>query len=419
MRSVLLASGSPRRRAFLEGADVPHVVHAVDLDERQRPGEAADVYALRLAAEKADAAWAARPAGAPDVVLAADTVVVLDGRVLGKPADADDAARTLGLLSGRTHEVITAWALLVGGRRVEHTLGRARVTFEALTAADISAYVSTGDPLDKAGAYGVQGPAGRFIERVEGDYAAVVGLPIEAVLAGLVRHQVLPDAGPLDRQARSVRGRIAAAASGNGRPAASVTLVAVSKRQPLARVAAGVAAGLTDLGENYVQAWRERVDQLPASVRWHLIGHLQRNKARFVDERVALVHGVAAVSTAQALGKVGRASGRAVPLLVQVNVGQEASKAGVLAADLASVLDDMAAIDGVRVDGLMTIPPVATQAGARRWFAMLRSLRDGLAQPALPLTALSMGMSGDYEAAIAEGATLVRVGTAVFGDRDS
>lgn len=272
--AVVLASASPRRRAFLEGAGVPHVVRPVDLDETPMPAEAPLAFARRMAREKAEAAWARRDPADPALVLASDTVVTFDGRILGKPAHAAEAKAMLASLSGRSHEVITGWAL-ASEAGVEVHAATTEVHFLPLSDAAIDAYVATGDPLDKAGAYGIQGPAGRFVSAVNGLYSAVVGLPIEAVLPALEAAGAIENATDVARRARVIGARIAAAVSGNGRTPDDLTLVAVSKRQPPERVQAALEAGLLDLGENYVQALQARQETFgEADARWHFIGHL-------------------------------------------------------------------------------------------------------------------------------------------------
>ena len=415
--TVVLASGSPRRRAFLEGAGVPHLVRAVDVDETPHSGEAPLAFACRMAFEKVQRAWQTRPPEEPPLILASDTVVTFDGRVLGKPADAEEAKAMLHALSGRSHEVITAWALASVTGIAVHSAST-EVRFATLSTTEVDAYVATGDPLDKAGAYGIQGGAGRFVESVRGSYPAVVGLPIEPVLAALEAAGAVHNASDVERRARIVRARLSAAVSGNGRTLDDVTLVAVSKRQPDERLREGLACGLRTLGENYIQAWQARLAAFgSADVAWHFIGHLQRNKAKFLGEHVALVHGIDSLKTAAALAKVGRGTGRRLAYLVQVNLSGEASKSGVTPDGLGAFLDATASLEGAQVVGLMTVPPPAKHAAARRWFSQLRTLRDAHATPTMPLTELSMGMSGDYEEAVAEGATIIRVGTALYGGR--
>lgn len=173
----VLASASPRRRELLAAAGFSFDVDPVDVDESRRKGERSDDYACRLAHEKA-AAGALRHPATP--VLGADTIVVVSGEVLGKPADREDAVRMLRRLSGTTHEVVTAVALALGPR-VEVASDRTTVWFRRLSEAEIQAYVDSGEPMDKAGAYAIQGFASRFIPRIEGAYTTVVGLPVALV----------------------------------------------------------------------------------------------------------------------------------------------------------------------------------------------------------------------------------------------
>ncbi len=174
---LVLASASPRRQELLRNADIAFEVQPADIQEKQMPGEAAKACAERLAREKALAVASQRP---NDCVLGADTVVVIDGQLLGKPRDAADATRMLRLLSGRNHEVITGVCVVSNGQTKgasETTL----VTFNEITDKEIADYVATGEPMDKAGAYAIQGIASRWIPRIEGDYSNVVGLPVALV----------------------------------------------------------------------------------------------------------------------------------------------------------------------------------------------------------------------------------------------
>ncbi|HEX5715964.1 MAG TPA: Maf family protein [Thermoanaerobaculia bacterium] len=168
---LVLASGSPRRRELLEGLGVRFKVRPVDLDESPLPGEAPGDYVLRLAIEKA----AARVEPG-ELVLAADTTVVVDGEILGKPRDDGDARRMLRLLAGREHAVLTGIALNGSGKAAE--VDETLVRFAPLSEAEIDWYVSTGEPRDKAGAYAIQGLGSLFVEAVEGSYSNVVGLPV-------------------------------------------------------------------------------------------------------------------------------------------------------------------------------------------------------------------------------------------------
>jgi len=181
-RRVVLASASPRRRQLLDLIGIEHEVSPSNIDESLRPRETPRKHAERLAREKALVVAKRNP---DDIVVAADTIVVIDRKVLGKPADSADARRMLSLLSGRRHTVITAVAV-ARGRKVRSAIEEVRVTFRSLRRDDIDAYIATGEPMDKAGAYGIQGYGATIVERVEGDYFAVMGLPL-ARLVGLLR----------------------------------------------------------------------------------------------------------------------------------------------------------------------------------------------------------------------------------------
>jgi septum formation protein len=187
---LILASASPRRAELLTAGGIPFEVRPAHVDERVRPGEDAATYASRVAIEKARAVHT-QSGGRP--VLAADTVVVVDDQILGKPTDADDAKRMLWLLSGRSHEVLTAVVLMSNGPAspVQSCTEVTTVEFARLDKAEIDWYVATGEPSDKAGAYAVQGLASRFVTRIEGSYSNVVGLPVALVYAMCSRAGIL------------------------------------------------------------------------------------------------------------------------------------------------------------------------------------------------------------------------------------
>jgi pyridoxal phosphate enzyme (YggS family) len=218
----------------------------------------------------------------------------------------------------------------------------------------------------------------------------------------------------------AVRARIAAAERAAGRAEGEVRLVAVSKKMTVDDVRAALAVGQVDLGESYGQELRDKrlalADAVPAP-RWHFIGPLQANKVKYVAGHVALVHSIDSIELLDELER--RGADQAV--LVQVNVAGEAQKRGVAPAALPALLDHFATLAHVRCEGLMTVPPLADDpAEARPHFAALRALREresSRTRPRVELRELSMGMSHDLEVAVGEGATLVRVGTAIFGLR--
>ncbi len=200
-----------------------------------------------------------------------------------------------------------------------------------------------------------------------------------------------------------------------------VAIVAVTKGFGPDAVAAALAAGLADVGENRVQDALEKMAAMAgrgAEPRWHFIGHLQRNKARLVPGRFALVHSLDSTDLAQELDRRAGQAGVRVSVLVQVNVAGEAQKSGCAPAEAPGLLRAVAACDALALEGLMTMAPFTGDAGIqRRAFRELRLLRDRMQEDGLWLPTLSMGMSEDYASAVAEGATLVRLGTALFGPR--
>lgn len=217
----------------------------------------------------------------------------------------------------------------------------------------------------------------------------------------------------------AVLARIRAAEVRFGRAPGSVRLLAVSKRVAPARIAEVQAAGQGAFGESYVQ---EALDKIAAlahlPIEWHFIGRIQGNKTLDIAASFAWVHSLCDLRHARRLGAQRPPGLAPLRCCIQVNLSGEASKGGVAAADLPAFLDGCRGVDGIWIDGLMTLPaPADDLALQRRPFAVLRELRDRLASPELPLATLSMGMSDDLEAAVAEGATMVRVGTAVFGPR--
>lgn len=221
----------------------------------------------------------------------------------------------------------------------------------------------------------------------------------------------------------AVRERIARAAERAGRSPEAVTLVGVSKTHPAEAVQAAFTAGLRDFGENRVQEAEAKVVGLAGlreqGLRWHLIGHLQANKARRAVALFDCIHSVDGIDLGRRLDGLAREAGRVLPVLLQVDLAGEATKHGIPEKELRPVLETMAGLTSLRADGLMLIPPLADDPEKTRpYFRRLRKLREEAAAAGLLQGAdLSMGMSHDYEVAIEEGATLVRVGTALFGER--
>ena len=203
--------------------------------------------------------------------------------------------------------------------------------------------------------------------------------------------------------------RIADACARAGRSRADVKLVAVSKTFPAADVDHAIAAGMTDIGENKVQEARDKQPSVTASARWHLIGHLQSNKAKDAVRLFDVIQTVDSTELAEKLARAAEAIGKRQEVLLQVNIGREPQKSGADPQELAQLAQRVGAIPSLQLSGLMTIPPVGDP---RVFFREMRAMRDDLG-----LTELSMGMTDDFETAIEEGATIIRVGRAIFGSR--
>ncbi|MBV72107.1 MAG: hypothetical protein CMH52_12335 [Myxococcales bacterium] len=410
---IILASASPRRLDLLEGAGLSPIVRPANIDETPRRSERPDIFAERMAIEKAESI-ARCETGA--CVIAGDTVVALGDQILGKPRDADDANNMLRLLSGQVHRVLTGWAICDGTGTRLSGVSVSDVRFNALSEADLSNYIATGEPMDKAGAYGIQGDGGRLVQGYTGDYSNIVGLPLSDIFAALAQIDRWPRS-QISQKLAMIRGRVAVAAKESARRPESVEVIAASKGQPLERMRELMSAGVRSFGESYVPELLAKWPVFDSETRVHFIGHLQRNKVRKLIPGVVSIQTVDTLKLGEEVGKRARMAQLELPILVQVNLGREASKSGCAIDELDTLLNGLRAIDGVCPVGLMAIPPRAGLASTRAWFRTLKTLRDDLATPESPIEQLSMGMSSDFDAAIIEGATMIRLGTLLCGPR--
>ncbi len=223
----------------------------------------------------------------------------------------------------------------------------------------------------------------------------------------------------IDERLADVRSRIEIAAKKSNRAPAEIALVAVTKKQAAEKVREAFAAGQMLFGESRVQEACAKISLLPSQIRWHFIGHLQANKIRHALPLFELIHSVDSFDLAQQLDRIAREDGFFPRALLQVNVAGEGSKFGFAPGALADTMEQLLSLDRLMLEGLMTIPPLGENAEvSRKYFATLRELRDELeTRFGCQLPHLSMGMSGDFEVAIEEGATLVRIGSAIFGAR--
>jgi PLP dependent protein len=224
------------------------------------------------------------------------------------------------------------------------------------------------------------------------------------------------------KRLEEVRRRIQLAAQDCRRSVSGICTVAVSKTRPAEAIREAAAAGVTDIGENYIQEARDKHELLrDVPVRWHFIGHLQTNKAKAAVRMFDLLHTLDSFRLALELDRCARRLNKVQAVLIQVNVAGEATKSGVPPERALPLAKEVAALECVQVQGLMTMPPYFNAPErVRPFFAELRRLRDRIREEAVPnvrMDELSMGMTGDFEAAVAEGATLLRIGTAIFGER--
>ena len=220
---------------------------------------------------------------------------------------------------------------------------------------------------------------------------------------------------------RKVLEKISSAALRAGRDPGSITLVVVTKTWPVEKILEAIEAGAGILGENYVQEALPKIEAIGNKAEWHFIGHLQSNKAKLVVNRFSMIESVDSISLAKELNKLAEKDNTQVDVLVEVNLEGEETKSGVMPEEVGKLLKEISFYERIKVKGLMTIPPLfSTPEDSRPYFKRLSGLREDLLNmniPNISLDHLSMGMSGDFEVAIEEGATIVRVGTAIFGER--
>lgn len=207
-----------------------------------------------------------------------------------------------------------------------------------------------------------------------------------------------------------------------GRDRSEITLIAVSKTKPVEMLKEIYDANVRDFGENKVQEMCDKIGQLPTDIKWHMIGHLQRNKVKYIVDRVALIHSVDTYRLAEEINIQAKKRGIIVPILVEVNIAGEESKFGTSAEDAMLLVEDIAKLENVRIEGLMTIAPYVEDAEENRlYFRKIKQLSVDITNKNIDnvsMKILSMGMTGDYMVAIEEGATMVRVGTGIFGERN-
>lgn len=221
---------------------------------------------------------------------------------------------------------------------------------------------------------------------------------------------------------RNVEERVAQACLRSGRKREDVTLIAVSKTKPVSMIEEVLEEGVLDFGENKPQELKEKYEVLPENIRWHMIGHLQRNKIKYIIDKACLIHSVDSGRLAQAISDEAGRRGIVMPVLVEINIAKEESKDGIFEENAVEFIKNISKLPNIHVEGLMTIAPfVENPEENREYFKKLRKLYVDIKSKNIDnvnMCNLSMGMTGDFEVAIEEGATMVRVGTGIFGDRD-
>ena len=225
----------------------------------------------------------------------------------------------------------------------------------------------------------------------------------------------------IEEKLKEVEANILSACKRAGRARDSVKLVAVSKTKPVSLIQEAVSCGIADFGENKVQELCDKYDVLPKTLNWHMIGHLQRNKVKYLPGKTCLIHSVDSLRLAEEIEKQYAKAGMNADILIEVNVAMEDSKFGMKTEEVTELVRSIAAFEHLHIKGLMTIAPYTEDAESNRvYFKNLRQLSVDIAAKNIDnvdMTELSMGMTGDYEVAIEEGATIIRVGTGIFGDR--
>lgn len=223
-------------------------------------------------------------------------------------------------------------------------------------------------------------------------------------------------------QLQAVRDEISKACKRSGRDENEVTLIAVSKTKPVSMIQEAIEAGQTVFGENKVQELCAKYEELPKDLSWHLIGHLQRNKVKYIADKAALIHSVDSLRLAQTIDQEGAKHNRVIPILIEVNVAQEDTKFGVSLEEALPLIEDISGLAHIQVKGLMTIAPYVEDPEENRpVFRKLKQLSVDIRDKNMNnvyMDILSMGMTNDYQVAVEEGATMVRVGTGIFGERD-
>lgn len=402
MKKIVLASQSPRRAEILKKAGYYFVSFPVFISEIPNENLSLDEQIIDIAKRKALACLDQCPdKNSGGIILASDTMVCLENLAIGKPENEQDAFNTLKKLSGKMHEVKTAIILLdqSNGHVISH-IETSQVYFKNLTDQDIWDYIKTDEPMDKAGSYAIQGLGGKFVEKFVGDYNNVVGLPLTALEKLFADKNWTFEKSPLAQ----IKAQLSAGQN----------LLAVSKLQPIEKIRDLASQGQRAFGENYIQEALEKIEALKdLNLEWHLIGPIQKNKVKYLKNNFAYLHAIDSLELAELVSKKAAEIDYVQKIFIQVNLSNEATKAGFDEASVDSAWENLTKLSNIKIVGLMTMPPLQNEAGDNQiHFKKLKNLADRL-----QIKELSMGTSHDYQIALKEGATWIRIGTVLFGER--
>lgn len=407
-KNLILASQSPRRSEILKKAGYQFVPFPVHVSEIPNENLSLDDRILDIARRKLDAVVQKIQSEAlvfeHAVILAADTMVCIDSKTLGKPTDENMAFEFLNLLSGNQHQVKTGIFLLDldTGETLSH-IETTHVYFRKIHEQEIRDYIATQEPLDKAGAYAIQGIGRQFVEKFDGDFDNVVGLPLQALeklftlkkwnfktLKVELYTDILKKLSPQQK------------------------ILAVSKLQPIEKIRALYEQGQKDFAENYIQEALKKIEQLQdLNISWHLIGPIQKNKVKFLNKNFAYIHSIDSLELAKKISEFALKIGYIQKCFIQLNLSEESSKSGFLKEQFIKDWAALKELMGLSIVGLMTMPPLENEPEKNRaFFKELKYIGDKL-----NLHEYSMGTSHDFQIALEEGATWIRLGTMLFGKR--
>ncbi len=439
MYKLILASQSPRRKKILTEAGYLYKDLPVNLSETPDKNLNLDEQIIKIAREKAEACLESNNylKNQSYLILASDTMVIVDGVMLGKPIDKNEAKKFLRLLSGRDHFVKTS-VFVLNCQTLEHIEGidTTKVFFKNLTDNEINSYVESGEPMDKAGAYGIQSLGGTFVDYIDGSMNTVVGLPLilfENLLKknnwsieetessdNLVQENFLKFKNIFEAELlRNNQMKIGSLTKAK--------LLAVSKTHPLSKIKSVYKKGQRLFGENYVQEANLKVEEARSEhldIEWHFIGKLQRNKVKDVIGRFALIHSVDNLDLAKKVSSIAEQKQLNQKCLLQLNIGSEDTKSGFSPVELLSCMSELIKLPNVTWQGVMSMPPLTEDEQKVRGF--LRQTKDVFEKIKSNLPKefisewkhISMGTTHDFKIALQEGSTFIRVGTAIFGERE-